>query len=96
MIAHMSLDPGRLELRLRREFGGGREECRVVVRQAVDLADSGQYEADVGTALSNDVVIEELSDAPDGTPANRWNWWIGSLELAFGGYAQFGVRRYRR
>ncbi|MFC4247272.1 hypothetical protein ACFOZ7_09725 [Natribaculum luteum] len=91
----MSLDPDDLESRLRREFGGSRGESHVVARQAVDLADAGQYEADVGTELTAAVVCEELADAPDGTPSDRWNWWIGSLELAFGGYEQFGVRRYR-
>ena len=95
LLPLVSLDPGRLELALRREFGGTRGQARVVVRQAVDLADSGQYETDVGPTLTNDVVIEELSDAPGGTPADRWNWWIGSLEVAFGGYEQFGIRRYR-
>lgn len=92
----MSLDPERLERRLHREFDGTSREARVVVRQAVDLVDSGRYETDVGVALSNDVVIEELSDAPNGTPADRWNWWIGSLDIAFGGYDQFRIRRYRR
>ncbi|MFC3960165.1 hypothetical protein [Halovivax cerinus] len=91
----MSLDPGRLELRLRDTFGGTTGESRVVVRQAVDLADSGRYEADVGVALSIDVILDELADAPDGTPADRWNWWIGALEVAYGGYGQFGVRRFR-
>ena len=91
----MALDPGRLELRLQREFGGTRGQARVVVRQAVDLADAGRYEADVGATLTNDVVIEELSDAPSGTPADRWNWWMGALEVAYGGYEQFAIRRYR-
>ncbi len=91
----MFLDLDRLESRLSREFGGTEEEARVVVRQAVDLADSGQYADDVGATLTNDVVIEELADAPEGTPADRWNWWIGSLELSFQGYERFGIRRYR-
>lgn len=91
----MTLDPDRLELRLRRELGGTQSEARVVVRQAVDLHDSGRYEADVGVELTNDVVLEELADAPDGTPADRWNWWMGALEIAYGGYERFGVRRYR-
>lgn len=90
----MALDPARLELRLRREFGGTRGECRVVVRQAVDLADSGLYERDVGVELSNDRIIDECADAPDGTPADRWNWWMGALDVAYGEYAQFGVRRF--
>ena len=91
----MALDPGRLELRLRREFGGTTGESRVVVRQAVDLHDSEQYEADLDAVLTNDAVIEELADAPDGTPADRWNWWMGSLEVAFGNYQRFTVRRFR-
>ncbi len=91
----IELDPGRLELRLRREFGGTRGESRVVVRQAVDLAESRQYEADVGAELTNDLVISELEDAPNGTPADRWNWWIGSLEVAYTGYGRFGIQRFR-
>ena len=92
----MFIDPGRLEIRLREEFGGTMGQSRVVVRQAVDLADSGAYEADIGTALTNEIVLEELADAPEGTPPERWNWWIGSLELAYGGYGQFDIRRYRK
>lgn len=91
----MAVEPGPLELRLRREFGGTRGQARVVVRQAVDLADAGTYEADVGTPLTNDAVIDELADAPGGSLADRWNWWMGSLEVAFGGYERFGIRRYR-
>ncbi|WP_247731188.1 hypothetical protein [Halovivax limisalsi] len=91
----MPIEPGRLELRLRESFGGTVGESRVVVRQAIDLADSGQYEADVGVALSNDLLVDELADAPDGSPADRWNWWVGALEVAYGGYGQFGIQRYR-
>ncbi|GAB3023225.1 hypothetical protein [Natronobiforma cellulositropha] len=92
----MSLEPGPLELALRREFAATVGESRVVVRQAVDLADSGLYEADVGVPLTNEVVLEELTDAPHGTLADRWNWWMGALEVAYTGYAQFGIQRYRR
>ncbi|MXV60742.1 hypothetical protein GS429_01375 [Natronorubrum sp. JWXQ-INN-674] len=91
----MFIDPERLERRLQDEFGGTQSQSRVVVRQAVDLADSGQYEADVGGTLTADVVIAELSDAPEGPPTDRWNWWIGSLELAYGDYGRFGVQRYQ-
>ena len=91
----MGIDPGRLEIRLRDAFGGTMGQSRVVVRQAVDLDDSGQYREDAGIELTNDVVVDELSDAPDGGPADRWNWWIGSLEVAYGGYERFGIRRYR-
>ncbi|WP_090384903.1 hypothetical protein [Natronobacterium texcoconense] len=90
----MFIDPDRLETRLREEFDGTTEERRVVVRQAVDLADSGQYRDDAGGPLTNDVVVSELGDAPDGTPADRWNWWIGSLEIAYGDYARFRIDRY--
>ncbi|QFU82531.1 hypothetical protein [Natronorubrum aibiense] len=92
----MFIDPERLETRLREEFGGTDGQVRVVVRQAVDLADAGQYQADVGATLTTDAVVEELSDAPDGSPPERWNWWIGSLELAYGGYGEFEIRRYRK
>ncbi|RQG94432.1 hypothetical protein [Natrarchaeobius chitinivorans] len=92
----MFIDPERLERRLREEFAGTDGESRVVVRQAVDLADSGAYADDVGVPLTTEVVLEELSDAPDGTPAERWNWWIGSLEIAYGEYDQFGIRQYRK
>lgn len=91
----MAIDPGRLVIRLRDEFGGTIGQSRVVVRQAVDLADSGQYHEDTGIELTNDLILDELSDAREGTPPDRWNWWIGSLEVAYGGYGQFGIRRYR-
>ncbi|MFD1563487.1 hypothetical protein ACFR99_07990 [Haloarchaeobius amylolyticus] len=92
----MFIDPERLEERLREEFGGTASQSRVVVRQAVDLADSGQYEADMGATLTTELVVDELSDAPDGTPPERWNWWLGSLELAYGDYERFGIRKYRK
>jgi hypothetical protein len=92
----VAIEPSSLKSRLQREFGGSSDECRVVVRQAVDLADSEQYEGDVGTAVTNDVVVEELADAPHGTPAERWNWWMGSLEVAYGGYGRFGIQRHRQ
>jgi hypothetical protein len=91
----VSLDPDRLETRLYEAFGGPAGGARVVARQASDLADTGRYEADVGAPLTADLVLDELGDAPDGGPPERWNWWIGSLELAFGGYAEFGISRYR-
>ncbi|WP_049888919.1 hypothetical protein [Natronococcus occultus] len=91
----MSIDRDRLEDRLRERFGGTSGGARVVARQAVDLADAGRYEDDTDIPLTEDVVLDELADAPDGGPPERWNWWIGSLEVAFGGYEPFGVRRYR-
>lgn len=75
-------------------FGGSQAERRTVARQAVDLADSGRYRADSGRRLTADLIVEELADAPDGSPADRWNWWIGVLSVAYGGYGAFAVRRY--
>lgn len=75
-------------------FEGDAAERRVVVRQARDLADSGKPERDRGTPLAVDEVIADLADAPDDSVAERWNWWIGALEVAYGGYEPFQVRRY--
>ena len=74
-------------------FGGSDAERRVVARQARDLADSGKLERDRGSKLTVSTVVEELQDAPRGGPADRWNWWLGSLTLAYGGYEPFGVRQ---
>ena len=75
-------------------FGGDAEACRAVARHARDLADSGRYVADAGVELTAEHVVVQLADAPDGGPVERWNWWIGSLDLAFGGYAEFRIRRF--
>ena len=92
----MPIDSEPLERRLRRQFGGPPGESRVVVRQAVDLDGSGRYEADTGNYFDNELVMQELTGAADGTPADRWNWWMGSLEVVYGGYEEFAIRRYRR
>lgn len=96
VIVRVAIDPELLEKRLRETFAGTDAASRAVVRQAVDLDDSGRYSADIESELTTDVVIDELADAPDGTPPERWNWWIGSLEIAFGDYEQFAIRRYQR
>ena len=75
-------------------FGGDTESRRAVARHARDLADSGRYVADAGVELTAEHVVVQLADAPDGGPVERWNWWIGSLDLAFGGYAEFRIRRF--
>ncbi|MBP1988183.1 hypothetical protein [Halolamina salifodinae] len=75
-------------------FGGKPAERRTVARQAVDLADSGEYHRDSGRRLTVDLIVDELADAPEGSPAERWNWWMGVLSFAYGGYDQFVVRRY--
>ncbi|WP_435334685.1 hypothetical protein [Haloarchaeobius sp. TZWWS8] len=88
------MEPGQLELRLEREFGG---EAHVVVRQAVDLRDSGNYHRDAGHELTAEVVVNNLRDAPRGNATERWNWWLGSLALAYGDeYQHFTVRQSPR
>ena len=75
------------------QFEGTDEQRRVVARQARDLADAGRLADDRGAELTVDGVVSDLADAPDGSDVvERWNWWIGSLETAYGGYEQFGVR----
>jgi hypothetical protein len=73
-------------------LGGDDTERRAVARHARDLADSGQYTDDTGIDLTAEHVVVQLADAPDGSPAERWNWWLGSLEFAHGGYAEFQIR----
>lgn len=84
--------------RLEREleaFEGSADARRVVARQARDLADSGRYGADFDTDLTPETVVANLRDAPaDHDLVERWNWWVGSLEVSHGGYEQFRVRRY--
>lgn len=90
------LDPEALDCALEAAFCGTPGERRAVVRSATDLADAGRLQADRGHRLTVDAVVDELGDAPDGGPADRWNWWVGALDVAYGGYADFGVQRYRR
>lgn len=85
----------RLEASLRETFDPKPGALRVVVRQAMDLAESGRYREDSDTDLSAPELVEHLADAPDEGLVERWNWWVGSLELAYGGYAEFEIRRWR-
>ena len=78
-------------LSLRQAFGGTAPERRAVARTAGDLADAGKLEADLGAELTTAFVLEHLSDAPEGSPAERWNWWMGALDVAYGGYGRFRV-----
>jgi len=65
----------------------------VVARQAGDMADGGQFDADFGGTLTVETVVENLQDAPDDySLAERWNWWLGALDLSHGGYTRFSVR----
>lgn len=84
-----------LMLHLRQSFGGTPGERRAVARAASDLAAAGTYGEDKDAELSPQTIVEELADAPDGGPADRWNWWMGALDIAYGGYGEFQVRRWR-
>jgi hypothetical protein len=85
----------RFETRLSEEFDDDTGARRVVARQARDLADSGQFETDMGRELTGSVVVENLTDAPEGLRLpEKWNWWMGALELAYGGYDRFRVVRW--
>jgi len=89
------MDETRLEAELADRYDAGEGERRAVVRAARDLADSGRLAADRGTVLTAEGVLEEVADAPEGPLAERWNWWMGALELAYGGYGEFRVHRHR-
>ena len=74
-------------------FEGTDAQRRVVARQARDLADSGRLAADRGADPTVEAIVDDLADAPDDSDVvERWNWWIGSLETAYGGYERFGVQ----
>lgn len=81
-------------LLLRQAYGGTPGERRAIARSADDLEATGKYHDDTGVELSATRIIEELADAPGGSPAERWNWWMGALDLAYGEYTQFSVRRW--
>ena len=92
MIA-ASVDRDELERRLADAFDGDEDALPVVSRQARDLADSGSLESDLGEALEPADVVGHLEDAPDDhSLVERWNWWVGSLEMSYGGYQRFRVR----
>lgn len=91
------MDPDELDAALATAFDASSAERRVVVRQATDLAAAGTVDRDRGEPLSVAEVVRQLSDAPEGTSlAGRWNWWLGALEVAYGGYERFQVVRYGR
>jgi len=78
--------------RLRRSFDGEDRDFRVVARMAGDLSDSGAYAADQGHELGVHEVVGHLESAPSGDVVERWNWWVGALEVAYGGYERFAIR----
>jgi len=74
-------------------FDGTDAEFRVVARQARDLADAGIVAEDRGEPLSVEEIVRNLDDAPDDSSvADRWNWWLGALDAAYGDYREFEVR----
>jgi len=86
------VDRQELERALCETFDDG-EVAAVVARQAGDIADDGQFDADFGGELTVETVIENLQDAPaEYSLAERWNWWLGALDLSHGGYTRFSVR----
>lgn len=76
-------------------FGGSEAERRAVARCARDLADADVFARDEGYDLTVERILNHLADAPEGGPADRWNWWLGSLEAAYDDYARFQVRRWQ-
>lgn len=64
-------------------FGGGDAERRAVARAARDLVDAGRFEDDTDVPLTADIIVDNLDDARSGGPAERWNWWLGSLAIAY-------------
>lgn len=87
------MDRDDLERRLEAAFDGDDAARAVISRQARDLADSGRLEADLGAPVTPEDVIGHLEDAPDDHDlVERWNWWVGSLEMSYGGYQRFRVR----
>lgn len=92
------MDPEGLDQELAGAFGGTPSERRVVVRQALDLAEAGRWSETHGDEpLTPERIVTELGQAPDVDGlADRWNWWIGSLEVAHGDFERFAVRRWRR
>ena len=82
--------------RLEAEFGGTPAERRVVARSAGDLADAGALADDLGVEVTPEAVVDHLDDAPGGSPAERWNWWMGALEASHGGYRRFRVTAWQR
>jgi hypothetical protein len=88
-----NVDRERLERELARHYDASEEVRHIVARQARDLADSGTFADDIGAELTVETVLDNLDDAPSQySLAERWNWWLGSLELSHGGYERFHVR----
>ncbi|CCQ33749.1 hypothetical protein HLRTI_002732 [Halorhabdus tiamatea SARL4B] len=87
------MDRTQLESQLIEAFDAEPAAARIVARQASDLADSAQYADDFEGPLTVEIVLDNLDDAPaESDLIERWNWWLGALELSHGGYQRFRVR----
>jgi hypothetical protein len=74
-------------------FDADADFASVVARQAGDMADGDRFADDFDAELTVETIVENLRDAPaEYTLAERWNWWLGALDLSHGGYARFSVR----
>ncbi|MFC6974851.1 hypothetical protein ACFQL1_09425 [Halomicroarcula sp. GCM10025709] len=87
------MDRTALERELRSAFDAEETTVSVVARQARDMAEGGQFVDDFEAELTPATVVSNLEDAPEGySLVERWNWWLGALDLSHGGYARFSVR----
>lgn len=87
------MDRDELETALADRFGGSEATRRAISRQARDLSESGKFGADLNCDLTPAFVVSNLQEAPeDHDLPERWNWWMGSLELSHGRYQRFQVR----
>jgi hypothetical protein len=88
------VDRDRLEAALADAFDADPAACRVVARQATDLAHSGRLAQDLDIELTVETVVANLQEAPDDASlCERWNWWVGAMRLTHDGYERFTVRR---
>jgi hypothetical protein len=87
------VDRNELEAKLEDAFGGTQTQRRVISRQARDMVDSGDLAAEFDIEVTAETVVNNLQDAPEEySLVERWNWWIGSLDLAHDGFLRFRVR----
>lgn len=84
------MNSSKLNDALHEAFDGTAADRRVVVRQATDLAAAEQSLTDRGVELTVEEIVSNLNDAPARSDlVERWNWWLGALDIAYGGYQQF-------
>lgn len=87
------MDYERLDQALADRFGGTAQEREVLCREVRDLVDAAIAADDRGHELTVEEILTHLADAPDGTDlVEKWNWWMGALDIAYGGYERFTIR----